>query len=226
MCERYTLPDQLAAEREFMPTEVWWKFSPRFNVYANQYVPAIRLHEGHSEAVMMRWGLIPAWAEGKPPAAPPLRVDNAQLESSPWFRDAWRNAQRCILPLAGFYAWQLTRGRYRQPYFIRLSNRPVFGLAGVWDRSVGDDDDVIESCSIACVPANELMRRTAGGERDMPAILKRRDYATWLRGSEVEARAALQSYGADGMQAHPVSPRINSRTVDDVGLIRPVRATC
>jgi putative SOS response-associated peptidase YedK len=227
MCRRYALPEQSAAEREFTPGHVWWKFKRRFNVSVTQYVPAIRVHQGQSEAVMMRWGLIPSWAEGKPPEAPPACIGVEQLEGSMWSRSAWECGQRCILPLTGFYAWQLTRGRYRQPYFVGLMDRSVFGLAAIWDRSVADaDDDVIESCSMVCVPANELMGRIASGERSMPAILKRRDYDTWLRGSSAEAAATLQAYGTDRMRAHPVSPRINSRAVDDPGLIKPVRALC
>jgi putative SOS response-associated peptidase YedK len=56
----------------------------------------------------------------------------------------------------------------------------------------------------------------------MPAILKRRDYRTWLYGTPGEAKAALNTYDSKWMQAHPVSPRINSTQADDEGLIQPV----
>jgi putative SOS response-associated peptidase YedK len=56
----------------------------------------------------------------------------------------------------------------------------------------------------------------------MPAILRRRDYDTWLRGTPAEARAVLQSYKSEWMQAHAVSPRINSTEPDDPGLIQPI----
>jgi putative SOS response-associated peptidase YedK len=223
MCERYALPLQVAAEREFTPDLAWWKFTTRFNVAAHQYAPAIRLHQGQSEAVMMRWGLIPGWAEGKFDGVPPTRIAADQIEDSMAHREPWMGGRRCILPIAGYYVWQLTAARYRQPYFVHLSDRSVFGLAGVWDRSVGDDDDVIESFSVICVPANELLRRVAGAEPLMPAILKRRDYQAWLRGTRGEAKSALHTYGSDGMQAHAVSPRVNSTSMDDAGLIRPTR---
>ena len=77
---------------------------------------------------------------------------------------------------------------------------------------------------MVCVPANDLMRAVADTARYMPAILKRRDYESWLTGSAAEAKSALQPYRADGMQAYAVSPRVNSRAADDVELIRPVRA--
>jgi putative SOS response-associated peptidase YedK len=222
MCERYVLPDQLAAEREFMPARSWWNFTAKFNVAAQQYVPAIRWHEGESEAVMLRWGLIPSWAEGKWVGVPPACVDIDEIQTSPTYKPSWLNSQRCIVPVAGFYAWQLTQAKYRQPFFVRLLERSVFGVAGIWDRSVGEDDDVIESCSLIRLQANDLMTTIDNTERRMPAILRRKDYQTWLRGTPVEAREALQPYKPNWMEAYPVSPRINSTAPDDPDLIRPV----
>ena len=223
MCERYALPEQVAAEREFVPSQAWWKFATRFNVAPHQYVPAIRLHGEQSEAVMMRWGLIPSWAEGKLAGEPPRCIESDRIEVSTAHREPWLNGQRCILPIAGFYVWHMTSARYRQPCFVRLIGRSVFGMAGIWDRSVGDDDDVIESCSLVRVPSNDLMRDIANTERQMPAILKRKDYDAWLRGSAADAKAALAPYWSGAMEAHAVSPRVNSPTVDDVGLIGPTR---
>lgn len=221
MSERYVLPEQLAAEREFTPAQAWWKFAPRFNVAPGQFVPAIRLHGGKSEAVTMRWGLIPAWAQGRPGVEPPASVAVEQIERSPLHRQPWHDSQRCILPAAGFYAWRLTSRRYRQPYFVSLVDRAAFGFAALWDCSEAQDGDVVESCSVIRVPANELLRKIANTDRRMPVILRRRDYDTWLRGTPSDARRALRAYAAVGMQAHCVSPRINSSLPDDADLIAP-----
>jgi putative SOS response-associated peptidase YedK len=222
MCDRYVLPDHIAAEREFLPAQAWWKFTAKFNVAPQQYVPAIRIHAGQTEGMMMRWGLIPAWAEGKPMPDATACTDLDHPERSNIYRTPWLEGQRCILPAAGFYAWQRTPANYRQPYFVHLINRSVFGLAAVWDRSVGEDDDVIESCSLIRVPANTLLSDISNADGRMPAILRRRDYDTWLRGTPVEARATLRPYQATWMHAHAVSPRINSNEPDDAGLIQPV----
>jgi len=222
MCERYVLPHQIAAEREFLPAQSWWKFTAKFNVAAQQYVPAIRVHDGQSEGMMIRWGLIPSWAEGQPIADATACAEIDAIEGSNIYRMPWLSGQRCILPVSGFYAWQLTEENYRQPFFVRLINREVFGLAAVWDRSVSEEDDVIESCSVIRVPANDLLADIAGAGARMPAILRRRDYQTWLRGTPVEAKAALQPYNPAWMHAYAVSPRINSTAPDDASLIRPV----
>ncbi|HEY2464161.1 MAG TPA: SOS response-associated peptidase [Steroidobacteraceae bacterium] len=220
MCQRYAIPDQAAVEREFLPTRTWWNFAAKYNVAAHQYVPAIRWHERQSEAVMMRWGLIPASAEGRASESP-LAIDADAIMASAVFRGPWLEGQRCILPMSGFYAWQLTNRRYRQPHFIRLLDRSVFGVAAVWDRSVTEDDDVIESCSIVCVAPNELMVRIANTDGHMPAILRRKDYQTWLHGTPAAAMSALRPYNKSGMQAYPVSPRVNSTAPDDSRLIQP-----
>jgi putative SOS response-associated peptidase YedK len=218
MCQRYALPDQATVEREFMPSRTWWNFAAKYNVAPRQYVPAIRWHDRQSEAVMMRWGLIPSSAEGRASESPPT-IDAEAIMASPQFRTPWLESQRCILPMYGFYAWQLTDRRYRQPHFIRLDGRSVFGVAAVWDRSVSEEDDVIESCSIVCVSPNDLIVSVANTDGRMPAILRRKDYQTWLQGTPVAAMATLHPYKG-GMQAYPVSPRINSTAPDDPGLIQ------
>ena len=225
MCERYVLPDKATAEREFLPDRAWWQFGQRFNVASPQYVPALRLHDRDVEAVMLRWGFVPAAAEGVIAPDAPTSIPAGWMDRSPLIGPAWRAARRCILPVAGFYAWQLTEARYRQPFFVRLAERSVFGLAAVWDRSVGDDDDVIESCALVTVERNALLQGVANTASSMPAILKRRDYQTWLRGAQPDAFAALQPYPAHLMLAHPVSPRINSKAPDDATLIEPVAWT-
>lgn len=222
MVERYVLPDQATTEREFMPAQCWWRFTASFNVSFQQYVPAIRMHGGKAEGVMMRWGLIPAAAEGQPSDndAPCVGID--LIERGQDYRGPWLNSQRCILPAAGFYVWQLTPEKFKRPFFIRLVDRSVFGIAAVWDRSVGDDDDVIESCAIVTLPANSLVAGIDNGERRMPAILRRKHCNTWLTATPPLARGVLAPYPAEWMEAHAVSPRINSLKHNDAALIQPV----
>jgi len=222
MCERYVVPDQMLAERELAPEHAWWRFSASFNVAPERYVPAVRLHEGRSEAVMMRWGLIPGWAEGDASAGQWLRLPCEDLEASPLFRGPWLNGQRCILPFAGFYTWRLTPTRYRQPYFVQARDRPVFAVAAIWDRTEGDDDDVIEGCAILTVPANALLTSIQTATREMPAILRAEDCEAWLHGTPAEARALLRTAPEELLTSHAVSPRINSLACDDASLVRAV----
>ncbi len=218
MCQRYVLPNQDLAERELAPQRTWWRYSASFNVAPSRYVPAVRLHEGRSEAVMMRWGLIPAWARGDVSAGqwPCLSFDT--LEDSPLFRGPWLKGQRCILPFAGFYTWRLMPAGYRQPYFVHANGRPIFSVAGLWDRTEADDGDVIEGCAILTVPASTRLASIQTASREMPAILATEDCATWLRGTPAEAKGLLRTAPDELLRSHAVSPRINSLAYDDAGL--------
>ena len=100
MCQRYVLPDQIAAEREFVPAVAWWRFEPRYNVGLTHFVPAVRMHAGQSEAVMLRWGLIPSWVEGDASTWRAPSVHAQRIDRSKSCRGAWQQGQRCILPMA------------------------------------------------------------------------------------------------------------------------------
>ena len=170
---------------------------------------------------MMRWGLVPAAAKDDP--APPryahLRSD--RLQSSTDFRTAWISGQRGIVPLAGFYLWQSTAAGYRQPYYVHLSNRNVFGVAVLWERSESDDDDVVERCALLTVPANPLLARIDPTTDQMPAILRRQNYDTWLRSNVSEASGLLETYPENRMASHPVAPYVNDLHFDEPRLIQP-----
>ena len=203
--------------------DTWWRFTASFNVSTRRAVPVIRLHDGEREGVMMQWGLIPDWAEGDSRKACTTHADAGQIDGNKSFSGAWWRNQRCILPLSGFYGWQLTPQQYLQPYFARLVNRSVFGVAGLWDRSVDkEEDDVIESCALLTVPSNPLLAEVHNTSKRMPAILHRDEYDAWLRGSTARARSLLRTYPEDRMVAHAVSPRVNSTKYDDEQLTRPV----
>jgi putative SOS response-associated peptidase YedK len=222
MSERLVIPDRANAENEVSVAHPWWQFSVRFNVAESQSVPVVRMHERESEGVMMRWGLGPSSAKGDVARRGCALVRADTLLSSEDSRTAWLNGQRGIVPLAGFYVWQRTQAGYRQPYYVRLVNRLVFGVAVLWERSVTDDDDVVECCALMSVPANPLLAAiddsTTG---QMPAILRREDYDTWLRSSVAEASRLLGTYPQTRMLSHPVAPHVNHLEFDEPWLIRP-----
>ncbi len=223
MYERLVIPDQDQAEKEVPAAHRWWTFSARFNVAPAQSIPIVRMHDGRSEAVMMRWGFVPSPVQGAVTRLGAAHISSRLLDTSRDFGKAWLHGQRCIVPLAGFYVWQRAPQGFRQPYYVRVVNREVFGAAAVWARAVTDDDDVIESCALVMVPANELMAEIDNVGQRMPAILTRETYEKWLGGTPVDARDLLQTYPASRMVGHTVSPRVNLLKYDDASLIRPLR---
>jgi putative SOS response-associated peptidase YedK len=221
MSERLVIPDRADAESELSVTHPWWQFSVRFNVAVSQSVPVARIYERESEGVMMRWGLVPSSAKGDVARGGFARVRGDAPLSSEDFRTAWLHGQRGIVPLAGFYVWQRSQAGYRQPYYVRLVNRLMFGVAVLWERSVTDEDDVVESCALVTVPPNPLLAEIDSSSGQMPAILRREDYDTWLRSSVAEASGLLETYPQTRMVSHPVAPHVNHLEFDEPWLIHP-----
>jgi putative SOS response-associated peptidase YedK len=227
MCRRIVIADRDEVDRDIEVNHQWWRFSARYNVRRTQTVPAARMHAGESEGVMLRWG-IPTQRKKEEGVvirgASLVRRDEISTSDR---RQAWLEGQRCIVPLAGFYVWHLTQERIRQPYYVRLVNRAVFGVAAVWERTVADDDDddVIDACALITVEPNALLQEidsSVGGQ--MPAILEREDYRLWLTCAASEAQALLRPYPRERMVAHPVPPYVNYPEYDGPPLIHAIRS--
>ena len=223
MCARYILAQQAAAERAFHLERSDWAYAIRYNVAPTDVVPIVRLREGVREGTMLRWGLVPWTARGVPPKGGPLiNATIERLESWYGWRGPWERAQRCVLTSAGFYEPHLNEDGSKDPFFVHLADRDVFGFAGLWERSRHADGRVVESCTLITVPANELMASVHNEKKRMPAILQAEDHETWLTGSATQAKAALAPYPSDLMVAYRVSRRVNSPKNDDPSLIEPL----
>ena len=89
-----------------------------------------------------------------------------------------------------------------------------------WERSVTDDDDVVESCALVTVPANPLLAELDNTTDQMPAILRREDCATWLGSTVAQAKDLLETYPHTRMVTHVNDleldePRLIQRTPED-----------
>ena len=220
MAQRLVIPAREEADSEFQVTRPWWQFSVRFNVAVAQSIPIVRMHERESEGVMMRWGLVEKTPTGTLSLTGPSSVRSDALKSAEDLRRIWVSGQRGILPLAGFYLWQRAQAGHDQPFYVRLVNRPVFGVAALWDRAEAGDE-VVESCLLVTVAANPLLAEISATTGQMPAILRPEDYHAWLAASVSEAQELLQPFPHVGMVCHPVAPYVNHPQFDGPRLIRP-----
>jgi putative SOS response-associated peptidase YedK len=225
MSRRLVVPDPEAVNREIKVEHPWWSFGARYNVRRGDSVPVARMHDGTSEGVMLRWGFPTRKVDGAVVLGTALATCGS-FSDSPDAKAAWAGGQRAIVPLAGFYVWQLNLKGIRQPHYVRLVGRPVFGVAALWQRTVCDDnrDDVIESCALLTLASNSLLLEMDSGSSEMLAILGGEDeYRTWLGGSVDEASAVLNPYPAERMLTHPVPPYVNHPEYDGPPLIHAIR---
>lgn len=220
MAQRLVIPSREEVDGELAVSRPWWQFSVRFNVAITQSIPVARTHERESEGTMMRWGLAQKTARGTIKLTRRGAVRSDALQTDEHLRSMWTHSQRGIVPLAGFYLWQRVAAGYDQPYYLRVVNRPVFGAAVLWER-VEAEDEVIESCALITVDSNALLREFAPAGGQMPAILRREDYAAWLTSGAKEAGELLRTYPDARMVCHAVAPFVNHLEFDGPNLIKP-----
>ena len=192
---------------------------PNFNVAPTQEVPVLRREEGGIRLELMRWGLIPFWAEDPSIGS---RMINARAETvaqKPSFKNLLKR-RRCLLPADGFYEW-VKQGKGKVPYYIYLKDEPVFGMAGLWDEWKDPAGEKIRSCTIITTEANAFMRPM---HHRMPVILPRKAWEGWLEETNDDLDA-LQSFlkplEAGAMACHPVTRSVNSPGFNCPACIHP-----
>jgi putative SOS response-associated peptidase YedK len=220
MTQRLVIPSREEVDGELPVAHPWWQFSVRFNVAISQSIPVARMHDRDAEGVMMRWGLVQKTVGGAIDFTSCGTVRSDALKSSPDLSRMWMYGQRGIVPLAGFYLWQRAPAGHDQPHYVRLVNRPVFGVAAVWER-VEADHEVFESCALITVDANPLLTEIEPATGQMPAILRSEDYTAWLSCNVEQAKQLLRPYPHTGMVCHPVAPYVNHLEFDEPRLARP-----
>jgi len=223
VCGKYILAQAAKAERAMGIQRGRWEYLPSYRVLPTEQVPVVVMSAGEREAAQMRWGLIPYWAYGVPLKASTINATVERIESAPSYRDAWSRRQRCILVMGGFYEPHVNADGSRDPFFVRLADREVFGVAGLWDRSRRPDGSYVLSCTLITVPANRLLAEVHNAKQRMPAILAADDHASWLGGAPAEARATLAPYPDEQMVAWRVGRGVNNpRQRNDASLITPL----
>jgi len=220
MCGRYTLrtPVETLAE-EFGISDPLPDIPTRYNIAPTQEVAAVLEEDEERKLEMLRWGLIPSWADDP---AVGNRMINARSETAaekPSFRTAFRK-RRCLILADGFYEWQKTNGG-KQPYYIRMEDGSPFAFAGLWeswDKYGGE----IRSCTILTTDTNKMVGEV---HHRMPVILPPETYDLWLDPDMQETEPLLdllRPYPDDGMEAYPVSRFVNSPSNDDERCIESV----
>lgn len=214
MCGRFTLafagsdPAQIRAR---FALDERLEVRQRFNVAPGDDVLAVvhdRDAEPHGE--LLRWGLVPHWAED--PREMAAKTINARAETvseRPTYRDAFAR-RRCLIVADGFFEWSAGT-----PHWISLLGGAPFAFAGLWASWRPRCDDKVEplrSCAIVTTAA-------AGAVRDlhdrMPLILDEDDEARWLDPATPTGELhALLASGETRLNARPVSRAVNDARHD------------
>jgi len=210
MCGRFTLRTPAAELVEFLRLSDMPDWQPRYNIAPTQPIPVVRRSEpGANVLSLMQWGLIPSWSKD---ARIGSRMINARAETvsiKPSFRSAFKR-RRCLIPADGFYEWQKTGAKTKQPFFMARKDGEPFAFAGLWERWDGGGESAIESCTIITTEANQLLKEI---HHRMPVILAEEAYDVWLdpRHSTVEELGPLLAPSpAEDLCCVPIATTVNN----------------
>ncbi|MEI6913895.1 MAG: SOS response-associated peptidase [Armatimonadota bacterium] len=214
MCGRYTLSDidMEVLKRIFLLQNVP-DLRPRYNIAPTQEIPVVEEAKSTNERSMemVRWGLIPFWAES------PGTVSNGtgyfNLRSETVQKGGWipiLKNRRCLIPASGFYEWKKIDEKTKQPQYIQRPKGEPLAFAGIYDHwKDKNGDSEIHGCAIITTDANSAVQPI---HHRMPVIIPESIFDVWLDPDfkDLEAIASfLRPY--DGpLVSHGVSTHVNS----------------
>jgi putative SOS response-associated peptidase YedK len=203
--------------KETFQVKLGTKFEKRYHVGAfdNIKLPVIT-NENPKQVDLFNWGLIPFWVKDEKTASDiSQRTINARSETifeKPAFRSS-AGRKHCLVIADGFFEWRYYNG-INYPYYIKLKNREVFAMAGLWDCWTNKTtDEKIYSYTIITTEANPLMAKIHNKKKRMPVILSREDEKKWII-SKIDKDASmniLKPFDENKMKAFTISKLITAK---------------
>lgn len=153
------------------------------------------------------FGLLPHWARDLKLARHTYNARSETVAEKPSFRDAWRQAQHCIIPVEAIYEPDWRSGRAVATRISAVDGEPM-GLAGLWSSWRAPSGERVWSYTMLTMNAAEhpLMRHfhKPEDEKRMVVVLPRAAYLDWLDAPAHRSMAFMQPYPADKLLATPV----------------------
>lgn len=220
MCGRYTLTTPLDELLDvFDVPDVGFEHRPRFNIAPTQNAPVLARDDEGRKMGLLRWGLIPFWADDPSIGNRLINARSETASAKPAFRSAFRS-RRCLVLADGFYEWR-KRDERKVPHWIHRPDRKPFTMAGLWERWEPDDGEPVYTFTIL---TRDALPELESVHPRMPVILDEARRDGWLDPEAgVDALNDLLAPAPEEvLDHHPVSTVVNSPGNDRPECIEPV----
>jgi len=147
-----------------------------------------------------RFGMIPHWSKDDKIARHTYNARSETVAEKPSFRDAWRRAQHCIIPVQGFFEPDWRSGK-AVPTRITLASGEPMGLAGLWAQWRSPAGETVHSFTMLTINADEhpfmRMFHKPQDEKRSVVILPPERYDDWLQARAGESAEFLRLWPAE-----------------------------
>ena len=156
------------------------------------------------ETLAGRFGLLPAWAKDDKTSRHTYNARSETVADKPSFRDAWRTAQHCIVPMESFVEPDWRSGK-AQPRRIGLPDGQPLGAAGLWSAWRSPSGELLHSYTLLTInaDAHPFMRQfhKPADEKRMIVILPPARYGDWLHASAAQSMDFMRPWPAERLLA-------------------------
>lgn len=187
------------------------------------FLPTPILTAGDPEQFkLFRWGLIPFYMNDAEKAmvlrTQTLNCISEEMTEKPSYRDAVKNAQRCLIPVTGFYEWRWLdeKGTVKIPYYITFRDQQVRSMAGLYSRWKDKvTGEYYYSYTVLTTKANSILEYVHNHKQRMPVFISKQDEKAWLN-RDLPQKDVLDlcvPYQDASMRAYTISKLLTTRNI-------------
>jgi putative SOS response-associated peptidase YedK len=160
--------------------------------------------DGGHQALTGVFGLLPHWAKDTKLTKSTYNARSETVAAKPAFRDAWRRAQHCIVPVEAIWEPDWRSGRCQWTRISRPDSKPM-GLAGLWSTWQGGDGQEVHSFTLLTInaDAHPFMRNfhRPNDEKRMVVPLEHEQFESWLNAPAEASMEFLKACAAEDLVA-------------------------
>ncbi|MBN8650631.1 MAG: SOS response-associated peptidase [Cytophagales bacterium] len=195
----------------------------RYHENGFDYLPTPVITAGEPDQFkLFRWGLIPFYMSDSEKAmilrTQTLNCISEEMADKPSYRDAVKNAQRCLIPVTGFYEWRWLdeKGTVKIPYYVTFRDQQVRSMAGLYSRWKDKvTGEYYYSYTVLTTKANSILEYVHNHKQRMPVFIPREDEKAWLNRdlSQKDVLDLCTPSQDSAMRAYTISKLLTTRNI-------------
>lgn len=195
----------------------------RYHENGFDYLPTPIITAGDPQHFkLFKWGLIPYYMTDKEKAVvlrtQTLNCISEEMYEKPSFRDAAKNAQRCLIPVNGFFEWRWIdeQGTVKIPYYVTFRDQQVRSMAGLYSRwKDPGTGEYYYSYTVLTTRANSILEYVHNNKKRMPVFIAKEDEKAWLDKelSKKDVLALCHPSRDPAMRAYTITKLLTTRNM-------------